>query len=71
MSANKSEGVVVSFKEELEPGMKLSQELHTKNGIVLLPTGQVLSDTTIKRIRELSETVESPNVMIEKSSLKG
>jgi YesN/AraC family two-component response regulator len=42
---------------ELEPGMVLLEDLHARNGSILLPSGEVLSSCLINRITELKMVI--------------
>ncbi len=49
----------------LKPGMKLLSELHTRDGVVLLVSGQLLTEQMVNRVKELEKLMAEKEALIE------
>ena len=59
MAAAAAADVPVAARD-LQPGMVLSQDLATPRGLVLLPTGQTLSESTIRQVMNFAQREQRP-----------
>jgi CheY-like chemotaxis protein len=50
---------------ELKPGMKLVSELHSRDGVTLLASGQLLTEQMVNRIIELESLIGEKEVLVE------
>jgi YesN/AraC family two-component response regulator len=50
---------------KLKSGMKLLSELHSSDGVILLASGQLLTEQIINRIKELEKIMSKKEVLVE------
>lgn len=62
-SALAIEGVKVPITQ-LKPGMTLVSALHSRDGVILLTSGQLLNEQLINRVKELQKLVDDKELLV-------